>query len=136
MLFDVIVPKVTFLYAGIHGIIYFLLSANVIRLRTAKKVGLGHDNNPECSLFRAVRIHANFGEFVPFILLLMMMDEMTGRSAMFVHAFGSLLILSRASHYFGITKTHGASSLRVFGAGTTFLLLLMLSFLLIIKGLQ
>lgn len=136
MLFDVIIPRVTFLYAGVLGIIYFLLSANVIRLRLAKKVGLGHDNNPECALFRAVRIHANFAEFVPFILLLMMMDEMTGRSPMFVHAFGFFLVASRASHFLAITKSHGASNLRKFGAGTTFMILLMLSFLLIIKGLQ
>ena len=135
MLYDLILPKVTYLYAGILGIFYFLLSANVIRLRTQLKVGIGHDNNPECPLFRAVRIHANFNEFVPFILLLMMMDEMTGRSSMFVHTFGVALIVSRVSHSVAITKSHKGSSLRVFGAGLTFTVMLVLSFLLIIKGL-
>ncbi len=136
MLYDLILPKVSYLYAGIMGVFYFLLSANVIRLRTKLKVGIGHDNNPECPLFRAVRIHANFNEFVPFIILLMMMDEMTGRSAMFVHAFGLALIVSRVSHFMAITKSHRGSNLRVFGASVTFSVMLVLSFLLIIKGLQ
>lgn len=136
MLYDLVLPKVTYLYAGIMGILYFLLSANVIKLRTKLKVGIGHDTNPECPLFRAVRIHSNFSEYVPFIILLMLMDEMTGRSSMFVHAFGIALIVSRVSHFVAITKSHRGSNLRVFGATVTFAVMLVLSFLLIIKGLQ
>lgn len=136
MFYELMFPKVTYLYAGIMGVFYFLLSANVIRYRTKLKVGIGHGTDPACPLFRSVRIHSNFSEYVPFIILLMMMDEMTGRSAMFVHSFGIALIVSRVMHFVAITESHGGSKLRVLGAGTTFSVMLVLSFLLIIKGLQ
>jgi len=136
MLFDVMMPRVTFIYAGVLGILYFLLSANVIRYRRSLKVGIGHDPDPSNPLFRAVRIHSNFGEYVPYIILLMMMDEMTGRSAEFVHVFGSALVLSRIMHYFALTDSHRGGSLRVIGMASTFMVLLFLSFLLIIKGIQ
>ncbi len=77
--------------------------------------------------------------FIPILmsmnLLLMVIDEMTGRSAMFVHVFGMSLILSKVAHFVAITKSHKGSTIRVLGVSVNFSILLVLSFLLIIKGL-
>lgn len=129
-----LLPKVTMIYAGLCGILYFILTAMVIRLRNITKTGLGHDTNPASPLFRAVRIHGNFAEFVPFILLLMALDEMSGRSLLVMHIFGALLVSARIYHYIGVTKSHTKSFGRMFGAIVTFSLLIILSTLLLIKG--
>lgn len=129
-----LLPKVTMLYAGLLGVMYFVLSVMVIRLRTATKTGIGHGSDPASPLFRAVRIHGNFAEFVPFILLLMAFDEMSGRSQVIMHVFGVALILARVSHYFGLSKTHGKSTGRLVGGMGTFTIMVTLSTLLIIKG--
>jgi uncharacterized protein len=122
------------IYAGLLGVMYFILSIMVIRLRTATKTGLGHDMDPASPLFRAVRIHGNFAEFVPFILLLMALDEMSGRSQIIIHLFGAALILARIAHYMGITKSHGKTTGRLIGGMGTFTIMVTLSTLLIIKG--
>lgn len=136
MSFNLNSPKITLLYAGIMGLFYVALTLNVIRLRRSKLVGIGHGENPECPLFRAVRIHGNFSEFVPMILILMTLDEMTGRNIYFLHAMGVLLFIGRVGHYLGITKTHKGSPERIIGMMLTFSVLIALSGMLIFKGLS
>lgn len=127
-------PKITTLYAGIFGVFYFLLSLNVIRNRWIEKQGLGHDVNPKSALFKAVRIHGNFMEYVPFLLLLMALDEITMRGSIYLHTIGLSLLAARVFHYLGISKTHLVSWQRSAGVGITFLVLLSLSINLILKG--
>lgn len=129
-----LLPKVTMIYAGLCGVMYFILTAMVIRLRNITKTGLGHDTNPTSPLFRAVRIHGNFAEFVPFILLLMALDELSGRSILVMHIYGIVLFAARVAHYMGVTKSHTKSYGRMLGAMGTFTLLIVLSTLLLIKG--
>jgi uncharacterized membrane protein YecN with MAPEG domain len=127
-------PKITIFYTGFFGVFYFLLSVNVIRNRWLEKKGLGHDVNPKSGLFKAVRIHGNFMEYVPLLLLLMALDEMTIRGGTYLHAIGISLFMARLFHYFGISKTHLVSWQRSAGVCITFLVLLSLSINLIIKG--
>lgn len=128
-------PKITLLYTGLLGLFYVALSFNVIRLRRSKLVGLGHDNDPHDPLFRAVRIHGNFSEYIPLLLLMMVLDEMTGRSPLWLHAMGILLLASRVLHMIGITSTHKKSFGRLSGMMITLNLLIISSILLILKGL-
>lgn len=127
-------PKITLFYAGVLGIMYFLLSVNVIRYRWKEKKGLGHETHPKDPLFRAIRIHGNFMEYVPFILLLLALDEVTTRGEIFLHAMGLGLIIARIFHFLGITKSHLVSWQRSAGVGITFIILLVLSVNLILKG--
>lgn len=127
-------PNITILYAGILGIFYLLLSVNVIRNRWSEKKGLGHDTNPKSDLFKAVRIHGNFMEYVPFLLLLMALDEMTMRGSTYLHVIGISLVFARGFHFFGISKTHLVSWQRSAGVCITLLVLLSLSINLIMKG--
>lgn len=135
MLFSLTAPKISLLYAGLMGLFYTALTFNVIRLRRAKLVGLGHDQNPQCPLFRAVRIHGNFAEYVPFILLVLALDEVTGRSSWVTHFFGVTLFLGRLAYTIGITQTHGKSAGRFSGMIMTLACLVSLSIMLIMKGL-
>ena len=129
-----VLPKVTMLYSGLLGVMYFLLTAMVIRQRGLTKTGLGHEPDPASPLFRAVRIHGNFHEYVPFILFLMALDEFSGRNPLIIHAFGFALLVARMCHYLGIKKSDKGSPERMIGAATTFTLLITLSTLLVIKG--
>jgi uncharacterized membrane protein YecN with MAPEG domain len=54
---------------GLLGLLYVGLSANVGRMRGAKKIFLGDGGDKE--LLSAIRAHANFMEFVPLCLLLL-----------------------------------------------------------------
>lgn len=128
------IPKLSLFYAGILGIMYFLLSVNVIRYRWKEKKGLGYESHPKDPLFRAVRIHGNFMEYVPFILLLLAMDEITMRGEAFLHTMGIGLIFARIFHFMGITKSHLVSWQRSAGVALTFIILLVLSINLIVKG--
>ena len=128
------IPKISLLYAGVLGIMYLLLSVNVIRYRWKEKKGLGHESHPKDPLFRAIRIHGNFMEYVPFILLLLALDEVTMRGEAFLHAAGMGLILARVFHFMGITKSHLVSWQRSAGVALTFIILLVLSVNLILKG--
>ena len=128
-------PYVTFLYTGIFGLFYFALTAYVVRHRFKEKKIFGHNTDVTSSLHRAIRIHGNFYEYVPFILFMMALDEMSGRSIPMVHAFGMALLVGRLAHFVGLRKTHSSSLPRGAGALLTFIVMIILSVLLIYKGL-
>ncbi|MFB3101678.1 MAG: MAPEG family protein [Alphaproteobacteria bacterium] len=109
---------VTGLYAGILGIVFFVLSMRVISNRVRAKVNLldGGDD----ALTRAMRVHGNFTEYVPFALLLMALAEIQGGSGLFIHVLGTVLIVCRLSHAYAITATTGQNPFRFIGFVGTF----------------
>lgn len=113
---------ITPLYAAILTLAYLWLSLRVPRLRIKFKVGLGDGNIPE--LARAVRVHANFAEYVPLALLMMFFTETAGASAWFIHAIGVILIVARGLHAWGLTQSSGTSPQRFIGTVLTFFVLL------------
>lgn len=128
-------PKLSLLYSGILSLFYIGLAFHVIFWRYKEKKGLGHDANPASKLFRAVRIHGNFMEYVPLVLLLLTLDEVSGSSTRWLHGCGLILIYSRIMHTWGIMKTDGASWQRFSGVATTLTLTGILAIRLIMKGL-
>jgi hypothetical protein len=67
------------LYAGILALLYLVLTFRTIVLRGRLRVTLG-DGGSE-ALQRAIRAHANFGEYVPLALVLQLLLASTGASA-------------------------------------------------------
>ncbi|MGE3611310.1 MAG: MAPEG family protein [Bacteriovoracaceae bacterium] len=128
-------PKYTLIYAGLYGLLYLLLSINVISHRWKDKRGLGFDHDPKSALFRAIRIHGNFMEYIPFLVTLMLLDEITGSNAILLNIIGGSVFVGRISHFVGIRKTHGASIPRAIGVLTTFSAIFILAINLIAKGL-
>jgi uncharacterized protein len=122
---------VTGLYAGIMALIYVGLSFNVILLRIKNKVSFGDNNIP--ALQRAVRIHGNFGEYIPFILLMMMIYEMqAGGNVLVLHITGGAMILGRILHGFGLFRNE--LNTRTIGTVVTQTLLIFMALLVIIAG--
>ncbi len=109
---------VTGLYAGILGFVFFVLSMRVINNRVRAQVNL-LDGGDE-ALRRAMRVHGNFAEYVPFALLLMALAEIQGGSGLFMHVLGTVLIVCRLCHAYAITATTGENPFRQIGFVGTF----------------
>lgn len=121
---------VTGLYAGILALIYMALSINVIVKRVHYKTQIGDNNNP--ILTRAIRIHGNFSEYAPLILILMALYELQAPSIYILHAMGIALVVGRLAHIWGLGR--GVMAARALGTVLTMLLLASLGVLLILKG--
>ncbi|RBP50785.1 MAPEG family protein [Arenicella xantha] len=91
---------VTPLFAAVLGLLYVLLAFNVIRFRIRYRVAYGESDNIE--LIKASRIHANFGENVPFALFLMWMVESMTLSSFEAFWLGSILLIGRVLHVVGM----------------------------------
>lgn len=121
---------ITGLYVGILAIMMALLVVNVVRKRFKNRVGLGDGGVDE--LQQAIRIHGNFTEMVPMILIIMVLFEMLLFSPLLIHVFGIVLVLSRVMHFLGVSKTPYSSKGRVIGTSMALLLLVIGGLLLIL----
>lgn len=120
---------VTSLYAGILGLIYICLSAYVILGRFKYKVNLGDGANED--MFKRIRVHANFIEYVPIALILMILAEVEGISEMIIHILGISLIISRIFHALSISKILAIPMGRQIGMMMTFLVIIVSAILCI-----
>ncbi len=77
----------SFLYAGLLGLVLIALSVQVVRARRRFRVGLG--TGTEEGMQQAVRVQANFTEYVPYAVLLLVLAEISGLPAVAVHGAGS-----------------------------------------------
>lgn len=106
------------LFAAIFALIYMALSFNVVRYRFSTNVSLG--TGESSNLERAIRTHGNFIEYVPFALLLMWFIETLTLSANEVFWLGSILLIARVSHAFGMYYPKQLMILRKIGVLATF----------------
>lgn len=119
------------LYAGLLGLFYTFLSFRVIRLRRSEQIGVG--DGGVSSLTKAMRVHGNFSEYVPFTLLLLAFLEVKGMQPWILHIFAATLIVSRMLHHFGLSKSKGVSFGRFYGALLTFVIMIVASIACIVK---
>ena len=117
--------QITAVYASLLAILYIVLSYRVAQRRMRFQVGLGTGQNTE--LERAVRIHGNFAEYVPFTLLLLAFFEAGGGPAWAVHVAGAGLLVARGLHALGLTQSSGRSPGRFSGVVTTSLIMVALA---------
>jgi uncharacterized membrane protein YecN with MAPEG domain len=96
---------------------YVALSINVSRYRFGAKVSLG--TGESSNLERAIRAHGNFIEYVPFALLLMWFIETLTLSANVVFWLGSILLIARVCHAFGMYYPRQLLILRQLGTLAT-----------------
>ncbi len=116
---SVISVPITAFYGGLLGAIYIYLSFAVIFKRREYKVGIG--DGGEKHLSQAIRVHANFAEYIPFALVLMLMAEMNQANHLLMHIVGVALIIARILHAFGLNHHVGVSWQRGVGVITTFI---------------
>jgi len=113
---------VTPLYAALLAIWLVVLGLRVTHYRRQARVSLGDGGNP--ALLRAIRGQANFAEYVPVALILLLILELSRFSLYLVHALGILLIVARVLHGYALSFTAEFRFGRFWGAVLTFVVLL------------
>jgi uncharacterized membrane protein YecN with MAPEG domain len=93
-------PSITAAYLGVLALLYAVLGLQVSRLRRGHRVLFGDGDN--IKLRSAIRAHANFAEYVPIIVLMVAMLELSGLPATSVHLLMAALLLARLLHPLGM----------------------------------
>ena len=89
----------------------------VVVLRMRLKVGIGDGGHRV--LKRAIRVHANFIEWVPLATVGLLVADLAGADARLVGGLGATLVLSRGLHAFGLGRHAGSSPGRFIGTALT-----------------
>jgi uncharacterized protein len=124
---------VTPIYAGIAALLFFVLSIRVVQAR-GKGISLG--DGGDATLLRRIRAHGNFAEYVPLILLMMAMLELSRYSIYVLHALGITLVVARLLHGYALSFTGRFKFGRFWGTALTFLLLVVCGVLCLWQGVQ
>ena len=111
-------------YALAVSIVYMVLWMRVTARRGALGQSIGDGGDIELSL--RVRQHGNCAEWSSFILILMMLTEGTGAAAAYLHIGGTLLLIGRLAHPFGLKADDASHVLRYVGNGSNMLATLVL----------
>ena len=120
-----IAGPVSFLYAGLLGLLLVALSVQVVLARRRFRVRLGAGT--EAGMQQAIRVQANFAEYVPLAVILLVIAEIQGLPGSAIHAAGIVLVVSRVLHAGGLARTAGLSFGRLYGTAGTWLVIVALS---------
>jgi uncharacterized membrane protein YecN with MAPEG domain len=112
---------VTPFYAGLLALWLLVLAMRVIHYRSATHIYLG--DGGDTRLLRAIRAQANFVEYVPLALLLMLILEVSRFSIYVIHALGIVLLVARLLHGYAFAYSAEFKFGRFWGAILTFLVL-------------
>ena len=105
-------------YAALFGLLFIVLSVNVIRGRRVNKVPLGTGGLPDME--RRVRAHGNFAEYVPLTLLLLAMAEARGAPGLVLNILCVCLLAGRSFHAWGLVQPAEDFRYRTRGMALTF----------------
>ncbi|MDP3314815.1 MAG: MAPEG family protein [Devosia sp.] len=119
----------TTLYAIALIPIWLVLWIRVTSIRSA--IGCSIGDAGDMKLLQKIRQHGNFIEWVPLILVLMILAEVQGTDALWLHAAGALLVIGRLAHPFGLKIDNAGHPLRYVGNGTNILAVLVLTVALV-----
>ena len=124
---------ITAFYAGVLGLLYLVLSLRVVQLRR-RGIPFGDGGDPQ--MLRVIRGHANFAEYVPLILVMMLVLEL-GRTSLYVlHALGIVLVAGRVLHGYALSMSVRSRRGRLWGATLTFAVLLVAAVLCLLQGIR
>ena len=91
---------ITLFYAGLLALLYVMLVKQVVRKRHEHRVAR-YDGGQD-DLAGRIRAHANFAEYVPFLLLFLLLAELNAMPSVFLHVFGISLVSARLCHAYGL----------------------------------
>ena len=115
--------KVTMLTAGVLSLLLLLLSGYIIAGRVKFKVDIGDGGNEQ--MRQRIRTQANFIEYVPIALLLIMLIESGKLGPNWLSsAMGGTLVIARLLHAQGLLSKTGVSFGRFVGTNLTGLVIL------------
>lgn len=111
---------VSLTFAGALALLNLFLAYRVSKIRHAGKVNIGDGNNP--LLLARMRAQANFVEYTPFVLILMVLLERAGGPANLLWWAGAAYVAVRIAHLFGMDPK-SPQALRAVGALGTWAIL-------------
>ena len=100
-------PRISLLIASLHVVLYLVLALRVVLHRNVHKIGVG--SGGDAVLRRKVRVHGNFGEYVPLALLMLALLELAAVSTTWLWTFGIALLVARVLHAVGLGGSSGSS---------------------------
>ena len=106
---------VSLYYAAALGLLLLVLSYNVLRHRVRDALAPAEPGITD----RIARVHANFTEYVPTGLALLILLEWAGAPAAVLHFGGATFTIGRYLHAWGFTRQDMASFGRIVGIQTT-----------------
>ena len=106
-------------YAAALGLLLVILTYNVLHYRVKAAISSDEDDNTNAD--RIARVHANFTEYVPTGLALLIALDWSGAPNLMVHVGGAIFTISRFLHAWGYTRNPFASFGRVVGIQGTLL---------------
>ena len=110
-------------YAALNALLMFALALNVGLRRGAQKQ-LQPGDMGDAVLTRAIRAHANFAEYAPLVLLLLLAVALLRGPAGWLHVLGTGFTVGRVFHVFGMMLDTHPNPVRFIGNLTTGLALL------------
>ena len=115
------IPTITPIYAFALTILLLALSANIIRFRRGNRIPLGDAGDAD--LIGRIRAQGNFVEYAPMGLVLMVLAELAGTTALWLHMVGICLLAGRLVHAWHMTYAPKKYVLRPVGIVLTFVAL-------------
>jgi len=98
--------------AAAAAVLHIWLAGRVSQLRNRHKVSIGDGGNE--ALIRRMRAHANYGENMPIVLILLALIELAGGDPRILWGAAILFVIARILHAFGMDRP-SPSRLRMFG---------------------
>lgn len=121
------------LYAAALSLLFVFLSVRIIRLRRSLKIGTGDGKNQ--NMMRAIRVHANFSEYVPLTLILLAFLELQNANPVILHTLCLLLLVGRFLHAYGLSQENEKLVFRISGMAMTFTTIFSCAFYIILSAL-
>jgi uncharacterized protein len=110
------------------------LTVRVVRFRRGHRIDMG--NGGQKLMQRYVRAHANFAEYAPFGLLLLLLVETGGWPGWLVHLLGLTLLGGRLTHAFSFSVAELRERSRVAGMALTMTMVSVAAILCLLQGLK
>ncbi len=114
---------ITLTIAGAAALLNIWLARRVGQMRLAHKISIGDGGNE--ALVARMRAQANFIEYTPFVLILILLIELAEGSRLWLWIVAMVYILARIAHGFGMDRPRpDPLKLRMIGTLVTALILL------------
>ena len=122
----------TTVFAALATIMYVFLTARVIVLRGRHRVSVGDGEVSE--LMVAIRAHANFNEYIPLAIIMMLLLELSGVATVYLYLFGTVILLGRVLHAFAFRSPRTTVSIvRIVAMMCTFSPLLLTALFFLVR---
>ncbi|MEQ6203560.1 MAPEG family protein [Sulfitobacter sp. HNIBRBA2951] len=116
---------VTPLYAGLLTLLYLVLTVRVVRYRRGNQISLGDQGDSQMA--KRVRVHGNWAEYAPLVMILLLITELQGAPALVLHLIGAAFLIGRICHAVGVSQTPQIMPLRVVGMVLTISVMILTS---------